>query len=113
MHGNANKTKLESIFNKEIIFSSCLWKKVTEKIIMEIINKSNLEKKELQELQTEFSKLFELNETKTQECLKLNETLNFLEKSKVEFMNEEFMKFKEKVHFIFFFMATFEKKCFL
>ena len=69
---------------------------------MEIINKSNLEKKELQELQTEFSKLFELNESKTQECLKLNETLNFLEKTKVEFMNEEFMKFKEKVYFIFF-----------
>ena len=103
MHGNSNKTKLETIFNKEIIFPSCLWKKVTEKIITEIIDKSNLEKKEFKELQTEFSKLFELNETQKQESLKLNETLNFLEKSKVEFMNEEFMKYKEKVYLYIFY----------
>lgn len=99
MNGNSNKTKLESIFNKEIIFPSSLWKKVTEKIIAEIVEKSNFEKKEFKELQTEFSKLFELNETQKQECLQLNETLSFLQKSRVEFMNEEFTKYKEKVDF--------------
>ena len=97
MHGNLIKTKLDTIFNKEIIFSSCLWKKVVEKIINESAEKANLEKQELKEIQIENFNLNELYENKKQECLKLTETIFSMEKSRNELFNAELLKYKEKV----------------
>ena len=97
MHKNHQEKELEEIFNKNTFFEKCLWKNMVEKLIIEMREKCISQKKEFHSLENENLKLATLLEIQEQENLKLKNIFVAQEKSRADIINEELMKYKEKV----------------
>ena len=92
-----HKKELEYIFNKQCSFDQFLWKNMVEQLIILITEKCHCQKREFEILNNKYNELFKLSEDQKQENAKLKNIIASQEKSRVEIIDEELLKYKEKV----------------
>ncbi len=88
---------MEYIFNKQCSFDQYLWKNMVEQLIILIKDKNHCQKREFETLKNEYNKIVELLEVQKEENTNLQKMFVSQEKSRVELIEEELIKYKEKV----------------
>ena len=95
--GNTNKKEIEHIFNKQCSFDQYLWKNMVEQLMILFTEKCQFQKREFETLNNKYNELVELFKCEKLENAKLKNIIAMQEKSRVEIIDEELLKYKEKV----------------